>query len=266
MPTPAERIYDAAAAALVGQQARADQITSGIVPLGAAATAGGLLLKPATHDITHAQILQIVGLMFGAVGLAGVLLAGLRLLRGVTIQGVEPELLSDMAARPDVLDGTKEFDLQAAEDLSKVRLDNDTKPLHKLRMLSRVVTAGLVAEVVGFGGAALIQPRAKPTPAISPALQVTRAHLGVASLSLAGVLSSSAHGSVRVVVRLSGRTGQLALLVAAIHEGRFSLRVRASRPMSPLRSASYTIIWPGSHSVHSAELVGTITRCPEDCY
>jgi len=55
MPSPAERIYDAAVAELAGQQARANQITNSMGPLGAAAGAAALLLKPALGDISHRQ-------------------------------------------------------------------------------------------------------------------------------------------------------------------------------------------------------------------
>lgn len=99
MPTPAERIYEAASGELDRQQARANQINTSIGPLGAGAAAAALLLKQALHDFSHAQLAQRVGIAIGGFGLAAVVLAGLAVLIGVSLKGVEPGKCSVIGKR-----------------------------------------------------------------------------------------------------------------------------------------------------------------------
>lgn len=156
MPTPAERIYDAAAAALDAQQARADQITNQIGPIGAGAAAAALLLKPGLHDISHARVAQIVGLVVGVLGLLLVLGAGILVLIGINIKRVEAVELVDLGdTRPDLMGNPQAFDVEAAIKMGGTRTDN-AEALSKLRRRFFVVAVGLLLEVAGLAVAAEI--------------------------------------------------------------------------------------------------------------
>jgi hypothetical protein len=264
MPTPAERIYDAAAGALLEQQTTAARLTGIMVPIGAAATAGALLLEPALHDVSHARWVQVVGLILGGIGAVLVLLVGLPVLKGPTIKGVEPGLLLEQADRPDVVDGTHDFEAEAAIALVKVRRENKSR-LDRFRIALLVVFAGLVLELLGFGAATLVQPRPKPAPPVPAELRVTAAHLNVGELGIAGHLTSQAEGRVLLSIDLLGHAGEVRTMSVAIHNGRFRARVRAPRDLAPLRSATYIIIWSGSRSVRGGAIDGSLARCPEDC-
>jgi hypothetical protein len=264
MPTPSERLYDAAAAALAGQQATANQIQSGMVPLGAAAAAGSLLLKPAFNDVAHAGCWQIAGIAVGILGLSAIIVAGLWVLMGIEVKGVEPALLTDVKDRLPLSADPEQFDFDAAIALGKVRKEQKPR-LDRFRYRFAAVAVGLVLELMGLLVAVAIQPRPKTSPPSTAALEVVHAQLSQAALSLTGQLTSSAHGSVRVVVTLDGRSGLLTSLGPAIHRGRFKVRVMAPRALRPLRSAAYKIIWAGTPAVSAAELVGAMTRCAKDC-
>jgi len=86
MATPAERIYEAAAAALSGQQDAVTRITGTVAPVGTAAAAAALLIKPALVKVDQAGVLQVAGLVLGAIGALLVLTAALAVLRGVHFQ------------------------------------------------------------------------------------------------------------------------------------------------------------------------------------
>jgi hypothetical protein len=261
MPTPAERIYEAAAGALVEQQTTAARLTGIMVPIGAAATAGALLLEPALNDVSHARWVQVVGLILGGIGAMLVLLVGLAVLKGPTIIGVEPSLLLEQAGRADVVDGTHDFEAEAAIALVKVRRQNKFR-LGRFRIALLVVFAGLVLELVGFGAATLVQPRSKASSLVSAELRVTAAHLKIGGLCIAGHLTSQAEGRVLLSIDMSGRAGEVRTTSVAIHNGRFRARVRAPGDLVPLRTATYVISWPGSRSVRSAAINGSLARWP----
>ena len=269
MPTPAERIYEATAGRLADQQTRSGRFTSAVAPVGATATAGALLLKPATHALGHAQWPQVVGLVVGLIGLALVLVEGVYLLAGAEIKGVPPDLLygaaeadgGPLSTEPGV------FHLAAAADLGMVWEENSEK-LTRVARLFRVFVLGLVIELVALGAAALIRPSRTHQPWQAPAaasLHLTSGYLSQREIRMAGELAAGAQGRVRIALSLLGRTGGVMSLHPLIHNGSFRVRIGVGSDLAPLRSASYTIAWAGSSSVASASLAGTIARCPEDC-
>jgi hypothetical protein len=262
MPTPAERIYDAAAAALDGQQARANQITNAMGPLGAGAAAATLLLKPALHDISQASTPQTVGVVAGVIGLALVLVAGIAVLIGVPIDGVEPGKLVDIASGPpDLLGDAQTFDLNAAADLGRTLAGNDGA-LQRLQALFVIVAFGLVCEVSGLAVAAEIQPHPKSQPSkqASARLRLTSARVRGTGVALIGQLEPNEPGDVDSVVVLHGRGSERIMRAAPLRDGRFSVRVIAIRGLRPIRSVSYTLTWTESHTVASARLTGNVRR------
>ncbi|HEV3318381.1 MAG TPA: hypothetical protein VG053_01440 [Solirubrobacteraceae bacterium] len=240
-----------------------------MAPVAATATAGALLLEPATNAFGQAQWPQVVGLVVGIVGLLLVFVEGVYLLAGADIKGVQPELLYDTAKADGGPLSTKPglFHLEAAADLGGVWKENSDK-LKRVARLFRVFVIGLVLELAGLGVAALIRPsrtHQAMQPQAAASLHLISGRLSTGEMSIAGEIAAGAQGRVRIAVSLLGRTGEVMSLHPSIHNGRFSVRIRAAGDLAPLRSASYTITWAGSSSVASAYLVGTIARCPGDC-
>ena len=126
MATPAERIYEAATAALGAQQETVTRITGTVAPVGTAAAATALLIKPALVKVDQAGALQVAGLILGAIGALFVLTAALAVLRGVEIERVDPANLL-AATRTDVsmLADSQRFHLEVAETLVKTKTEND---------------------------------------------------------------------------------------------------------------------------------------------
>ncbi len=267
MPTPAERIYEAAAGKLADQQNRLGRFTNAVAPLGAIATAGALLLKPATNGIAYAPWPQIIGLAIGGIGLLLMLLEGYRLLYGVKIEGVLPEILLPIAKADGRSAESDPFHLKATVDLDKVWQKNQLD-VRRCELWFNGLVVGLLLELLGLGAAALIQTnwthQTAPGP-VGASLHLTEGHLSPREMSLAGELAASAKGRVRVAVSLLGPTGEAISLHPSIHDGRFRTGVRVTGDFVPLRSASYSITWAGSSSVAGANLTGTIARCPGDC-
>lgn len=267
MPTPAERIYEAAAGKLTDQQAKAGLLTSAVAPVGAIATAGALLLKPATNGIAHAQWPQIAGLVVGIIGLLLMFREGYRLLSGTNIEGVPPELLYQMVKTDGSLAESEPFHLAAAAGLKTVWEENK-QDLKRFGRWFTVFVSGLILELGGLGLASLIRPSrtSKTTPAqVAASLHLTSGRLKPRNVSLAGELAAGARGRVRITVNLLGQTGEVITRHPSIHSGRFRTHIRIPGNLAPLRSASYSITWAGSSAVASAYLDGTIARCPGDC-
>ncbi|HWC86796.1 MAG TPA: hypothetical protein VG388_09675 [Solirubrobacteraceae bacterium] len=262
MPTAAERIYEAAAAALAAQQARADQITNQMGPIGAGAAAAALLLKPAAHDLSHAAVPQAAGFAAGVFGLCLVLLAGVAVLSGVTIKGVEAVELANLGAGPgDLIHSPETFDLEAATRLGASRTDNATG-LRTLRRRFFAVVAGLLLEVAGLALAAELAPASSPRSPGQAMVRVTVARMSASGLTLAGRLAPVTSGRVRVTVTLHGRGAKTIARGAPLTGGRFALRIGASRRLRPLRYATYTVAWSGSPRASAAAFSGTVTRGP----
>jgi hypothetical protein len=267
MPTPAERIYEAIAGELTDQQSRAARLTSAVAPVGATATAGALLLEPATDGIGHAQWLQVAGLALGIGGLLLVLVTGAYLLYGADLKGVSPELLYQTATAGDSLAKSDTFHLAAAADLRTVRERNKRENKHFVRLF-RVFVAGLVIELVGLGGASLARSNESDhsaKPPVAASLHLTNGRLTPNSVGFEGELARTAQGRVRITVSLAGRTGRVISLHPAIHDGRFRVSARVPRSAAPARSATYTVAWAGSASVAAANLAGTLARCTRGC-
>jgi hypothetical protein len=262
MPTPAERIYDAAAAALDAQQARAEQITSQMGPISAGAAAAALLLKPAVHNLSHAPAGQTASFWAGIFGLGLVLLAGVGVLTGVNIRRVEAAELLDVGAAPgDLMVNPQTFDLEAATRLGRSRADN-AQELRTLRRRFFAVAVGLVLEVAGLAAAAAIAPASAHTAPNQAALKVTSARMSASGVALGGRLAPAARGSVTVTVTFHGRGTQTISRVSALSGGRFAVRIGASRRLRPVRYATYAIAWNGSPSTTKARLSGTFERGP----
>jgi hypothetical protein len=267
MSTPAERIYEAAAGNLADQQATVARLTSAVAPVGAFATAGAVLFKPATNGIADAQWPQIAGLVAGLIGLLLMCREGYRLQLRANIEGVPPELLYSVAKASGSLAESEPFHLAAAADLKTV-FDENKPDIGRFRRWFTILVIGLMLELVGLGAASLIRPNptspATPAP-VSASLHLTGGHLNRREMSLVGELAAGAHGRVRIAVGLLGRAGEVLSLHPSIHGGRFRARVRVLSNIAPLRSASYAITWAGSNAVAGAYLSGTIARCSGDC-
>jgi Na+/melibiose symporter-like transporter len=150
MLTPAERIYEAAAAALSAQQDAVTRITGTVAPVGTAAAAAALLIKPALVKVEEAGGLQLAGLVVGAIGVLLVLTAALAILRGVGIERVEPaKLIEATTTDPGLLTDGDRFHLEVAESLVQTKTDND-QALKQLQADFARMTAGLVIEILGF--------------------------------------------------------------------------------------------------------------------
>ncbi len=150
MTTPAERIYEAAAAALGAQQETVTRITGTVAPVGAGAAAAALLLKPALVKVDQAGVLQVAGLVLGAAGVLFVLTAALAVLRGVEMERVEPaKLLAATNTDVSMLADGQRFHLEIAESLVQTKTDND-QALDRLKAHFVRMTAGLVTEILGF--------------------------------------------------------------------------------------------------------------------
>jgi len=255
MPSPAERIYDAAVAELAGQQARANQITNSMGPLGAAAGAAALLLKPALGDISHRQFPRLLFAGLGILGLLVVLGAGIAVLVGVEVAGADPAELSEVARKPGLVDNAQAFDLEAALGLIDTRKLND-KAVARLQALLTIAAVGFLIELAGLAVAAVIatQPKAKPVTRASAALRITTAHVSKVGIIVAGELRPSARGAVRVVVLVHGRRSERMSLTARLRDARFSAHARARPADWPLRSARFSVIGPGSRTVAPAML------------
>jgi Na+/melibiose symporter-like transporter len=156
MATPAERIYEAAAAALAAQQESVTRITSTVAPVGTAAAAAALLIKPALVKVDQAGVLQVAGVALGAIGALLVLTAALAVLRGVEMERVEPaKLLASTKSDARMLADGQRFHLEVAETLVKTKTDNE-EALKQLRTDFVQMTAGLVTEILGFTLAAAL--------------------------------------------------------------------------------------------------------------
>ncbi len=267
MSTPAERVYEAAAGNLADQQAKAARFTSALTPLAATATAGALLLEPATNGIPHAGWLQVTGLVVGSIGLLVVFFGGINVLAGPYIPSVQPNLLYQTAKRSDSLENPDKFHLEAAAALAGV-WEKNRHTIKGVVWGFRVFVLGLVLEIVGLGVAALVRP--DPAHATTPApaaasLHLISGYLNRRAMGVTGEIAAGAQGKVYIEVSLLGRTGRATLLKPSIHDGRFVAHIKAPNDLAPLRSASYTITWAGSSAVASAYLAGTIARCPKDC-
>jgi Na+/melibiose symporter-like transporter len=154
MATPAERIYDAAAAALGAQQDAVTRITSTVAPVGTAAAAAALLIKPALVKVDQAGVLQVAGLVLGAIGVVFVLTAALAVLRGVEMERVEPaKLLEVTTTDPGLLTDGDRFHIETANKLIQTKTEND-QALKQLQADFARMTAGLVTEILGFALAA----------------------------------------------------------------------------------------------------------------
>jgi hypothetical protein len=257
MPDPAERIYDAAATILSSQQARADQITSTIGPLGAGAAAAALLLKPALHDFSHAHTAQFVGVVVGLVGVALVLVAGIFVLSGGRIYGVEARQLVEIAAGPpSLLNDPQTFHLEAANALGAVRRGN-AGTLVRLRAFFILVAIGLVLEIAGLAAAAEIQPAPSKPPA--PTLRLTRDRLTPVDVTLSGQLMPIAPGDVRIGIVVQGHGRQTISRVVPLNNGQFSFHAGFPRSVRPVRSLRYTLAWSQTKTVAQARLVGGAT-------
>lgn len=266
MPTPAERIYEAALEGLNEQGERAARFTNAVAPIGAAATAGALLLEPATTRIANAQWPQVVGLIVGSVGILIVLILGAELLLGARIRKVSPELLFPTAATGNETTAVRAeaFHLDAAVDVDVLRESNDLQ-IKRVGRVFRVFVAALLIELLGLGVAVLTRPAvATPTP-VAASLHLTQGELGPRRLLIEGEMSDAARGRVRIVVSLVGRTGRALALHPSIHNGRFRVDVPVPRRVAPLRSATYAINWGGSLSVAREAVSGTIGRCSGSC-
>lgn len=264
MPTPAERVYEAAAGKLIDQQAEANRIKSAVAPVAAIATAGALLVKPASDGFANAQLAQIAGLVVGAIGVMLMFWDGFRLLASGTTEGVPPEVV--YATAESKLAEPESFHLEAAVDLDDVWRQN-IPDIKKFGRWFSILVVGLVLELAGLGFAALIQPSGTGTErtAVAASLHLTKGRLGSNEMSLAGALAPEAHGRVRIAVSFLGRNGEVVSLHPSIHDGRFRTRISVTRDVAPLRMASYSITWAGSSSVAGAYLAGTIARCPGAC-
>jgi hypothetical protein len=267
MPTPAERIYEAALAGLVEQGERAARFTNGVAPIGAAATAGALLLEPATNGITHAEWPQILGLIAGCVGILIVLIVGAGLLAGADIRTVSPELLFQTAAADGGATRVKAdtFHLAAAADVNTV-WERNKRENKRVARLFRLFVVGLLIEIAGLGMAVLIRPTAPKTQApVAASLHLTGGSLEPRRLMIQGELAPAAEGRVRIYVSLLGKTGEVLSLHPSIHSGHFRVNMTVSRRVAPLRSAAYGISWGGSRAVNGETVTGTIGRCPMTC-
>jgi hypothetical protein len=265
MSSPAERIYEAAAGALADQQSKVGRLTSAVAPIGATATAGALLLEPATNALGSAQAPQAGGFAVGVLGLLLVLVGGIGLLINTNIEGPPPELLYNRAKARGNLDKPDPFHLDAAFlDLGDVWDENERR-IARMVNVFRVLVLGLVLELAGLGVAAL-RPGETHAPSPAPAsLHLTSGQLNSSELSMVGALAQGAQGRVRIAVSLSGRSGEVVSRHPSIHGGRFKVRISVPRAVAPLRAASYTITWAGSSAVARAYLAGTIARCPGAC-
>jgi len=95
----------------------------------------------------------------------------------------------------------------------------------------------------------------------SARLRVTRAKLAPASLLLAGTLTRSATGPLRLVVIFTSTTGHHQSVTVKVHEaarGSFAIRIHAAKRLRRLRSARYTLTYPGSPTIRPARLTGTV--------
>ena len=154
MLTPAERIYEAAAAALSAQQDAVTRITGTVAPIGTAGAAAALLIKPALVKVEEAGVLQLAGLVVGAIGVLLVLTAALAVLRGVEMERVEPaKLLEVTTTDPSLLTDGDRFHIETANKLIQTKTEND-QALKQLQADFARMTAGLVTEILGFAFAA----------------------------------------------------------------------------------------------------------------
>ncbi|MDQ6776787.1 MAG: hypothetical protein M3071_11375 [Actinomycetota bacterium] len=258
MPTAAERIYDTAAGAIAAQQARADQITSTMGPIGAGAAAGALILKPALHDFSHAGTVQTIGVYAGIAGLLLVLGVGIVLLRSPDVPGVKAaDLLRLAVDTPSLLSDSDAFHLAGTPLLVDVWQRNRQRgPLvtHKARFT--VVAIGLLLEVAGLAVAAEIQPRPAHRPP-SEKVTVTAVRISKTGIQIDGQLTPAAPGAVGVVVRFHGRATEVLRRTARVHDGGFTIKLLAKHSVAPLRSGSYRVVWMRSIIVSSAQAAGT---------
>lgn len=122
MATPAERIYEAAAAALGAQQETVTRITGTVAPVGTAAAAAALLIKPALVKVDQAGVVQVAGLVLGAIGVLSVLTATLAVLRGVQMKDVEPaKLLEATKSDASMLADGQRFHHEVADNEDRER-------------------------------------------------------------------------------------------------------------------------------------------------
>jgi hypothetical protein len=156
MATPVERIYEAATAALSGQQQQIAQITGSVAPVGTAAAAVALLMKPALVKVTQAGFEQVAGLVVGGAGLVVVLVGAVVILRGVDVESVDPTKLLETTARdPTILLEDDRFHMEAAKTLATTKTHND-EAIQGLRAIYILMAAGLVAELIGLAAAAAV--------------------------------------------------------------------------------------------------------------
>lgn len=257
MPDPAERIFDAAAATLARQQARVDQILSSVAPLGAGAAAGALLIKPALHDIAHADWPQVVGAVVGLAGIALVLGAGILVLSGLELRGVDPGELAALAeGPPDLSDDAPAFQLEAAAKLGNIRAGN-IPPLRWFKFKFALVALGLLLEIAGLATAAELQPSGHSATSKHVAKLRVTGRITPSAVVLAGRLAPTASGRVRVIVLARGRGSERLARFAPLKRGRFSARLVAAKRVRPLRSAQYKVTWAGTKTVAAAHFAGS---------
>jgi hypothetical protein len=156
MATPVERIYEAATSALGEQQQQIAQITGSVAPVGTAAAAAALLMKPALVKVSQSGFEQAAGLAVGGAGLLVVLIGAVVILRGVDVESVDPTRLLAITARdPTILLEDDRFHMEAANTLATAKTHND-EAIQGLRDVYVLMAAGLVAELIGLAAAATV--------------------------------------------------------------------------------------------------------------
>ncbi|TMK99143.1 MAG: hypothetical protein E6G34_06505 [Actinobacteria bacterium] len=267
MPTPAERIYEAAIAKLAAQQAAVGRLASAVSPLAAAATAAGaVLFKPATDGLQHQEWLQVTGLVIASVGFVALLWWGIKASVGITLPGAQPRTLFQVADQGPSWERPDTFHLDAAVSVEDVWMDSRGKIRGTVVRWFALFVLGIFLELAGLTVAVLARPGAAspPKPPTAASLHVTSGYLNRGGMGFSGEIAAGARGRVQIAVTLLGRGGEVVSRDPAIHGGRFAIQVPAGAAF-PLRSASYTITWTGSSSVAGESLTGELARCPEDC-
>ena len=141
---------------LGAQQETVTRIIGTVAPVGTAAAAAALLIKPALVKVDQAGVVQVAGLVLGAIGVLSVLTAALAVLRGVQMKDVEPaKLLEATKSDASMLADGQRFHLEVAETLVQTKTENE-EALEQLQADFARMTAGLVTEIIGFTLAAAV--------------------------------------------------------------------------------------------------------------
>lgn len=251
-----------ATAALAAQQATVARIQTNAAPLGAAAAAAALLLKPALNDFGHADALRLVAVVLGCFGLLCALASGILVLAGTNVDTFNPTTVESAAAAAELMSSAEKFDLTAAQLLNVTR-ENNGAAMTKLKAWFLLLAGGLVVEVLTLGTAAVL---ASATQLANNPPRPHRPNLRVASLrldsggtaSIAWETNPAAHGRVHVRLLMRGVGTERIVLTPMIVNGTVIVETQGARHLRPVHSLRWTVVYRGSSTFAAATLSGQI--------